>query len=162
MFKRQIDQRSEPVRRVLALGESTTWGYSVSDKSKCWVNQVVRMLEEFQGAEIELINQGIAEKNNLILADVYSAETGVDWIIDQDHCHPNDLGHRIIANRVFEAVVRSCSFVGRQMPKTSLIQPFVKKYGNGPDRPSKPGATTEVMPKKASDKKAEQPLPRDK
>jgi len=272
MFKRQIDQRSEPVRRVLALGESTTWGYSVSDKSKCWVNQVVRMLEEFQGAEIELVNQGIgsnvltaecpsyefsakpsalervdeeliahdpdmvflsyglndsrggtppeifrrayqelidriraaiepvivlvntyymhetlytncehweessyeltevfnlviqqiAEKNNLILADVYSAETGVDWIIDQDHCHPNDLGHRIIANRVFEAVARSCSFVGRQMPKTSLIQPFVKKYGNGPDRPSKPGATTDVMLKKTSDKKAEQAPPRDK
>ena len=59
MFRRQIDLRSEPIKRVVALGGSTTWGYSVSDKSKCWVNQVVRMLEEFQGTEIELINQGI-------------------------------------------------------------------------------------------------------
>ena len=59
MFTRQKDMRSEPVERIVALGESTTWGYSVSAKEKCWVNQVVLLLEEFQGAPIELINQGI-------------------------------------------------------------------------------------------------------
>jgi lysophospholipase L1-like esterase len=246
MFKRQIDRRSQPVRRIVALGESTTWGYSVSSKAQCWVNQVVRMLEEFQGREIELLNQGIgsnvltldcpaypfsaqpsalervdgdliahrpdlvflsyglndarggtppevfrrayqelldrirraidplivlvntyymhevlydhcahweessyeltevynlvieqlAEANDLILADVYAAEVGVDWIIDQDHCHPNDLVHRLIANRVFEAIVRNCSFVACQMPKETLIGQFSSKYGNGPDKPS--------------------------
>lgn len=263
MFKRQTDLRSEPVKRIVALGESTTWGYSVSDKSKCWVNQVVGMLEEFQGSKIDLINQGIgsnvltpecpayefsarpsalervddeliayspdliflsyglndsrggtppetfrrayqelidriraridpiivlvntyymhetfytncehweessyelteiynlaiqqiAEQNNLILADIYAAEVGVDWIIDQDHCHPNDLGHRLIANRVFEAVVRNCSFVARQMPTTSLIQSFSEKYGNGPDRPSDSSITADVMLKKVAEKK---------
>jgi lysophospholipase L1-like esterase len=244
MFKRQKDMRSEPVRRVVALGESTTWGYSVSSKEKCWVNQVVGMLEEFQGSEIELINQGIgsnvitpecpayehsvgpaaserldeeliahdpdmvflsyglndsrggttpalfkracqavidrirtkidptivllntyymheicyeyenwghsdydvtevfnlvteqlAEANGLILADIYAAEVGVDWIIDEDHCHPNDLGHRIVANRVFEAITRNCSFVAAQMPKETLISEFADQYGNGPDEP---------------------------
>lgn len=245
-FRRQKDMRREPVKRVVALGESTTWGYSVSSKEKCWVNQVVRMLEEFQGNKIELINQGIgsnvltpdcpayqhsakpsalerveshlirfnpdmvflsyglndsrggtpvetfrkayqelidrirakikptivivntyymhevlydhcpnweesnydltdvynvvikqlAEGNGLILADVYSAEVGVDWIIDEDHCHPNDLGHRIIANRVFEAIVRNCSFPACRMPKQTLIGEFASKYGNGPDRPA--------------------------
>ena len=246
MFKRQRDRRSEPVRRVVALGESTTWGYSVSSKEKCWVSQVASMLEEFQGSEIELINQGIgsnvltpacpayefsakpsalervdgdliahrpdlvflsyglndsrggtppevfrqayqelvnriraaidpvivlvntyymhevlydhcphweessydltevynlvieqfAEANDLIVADVYAAEVGVDWIIDQDHCHPNDLGHRLIANRVFEAIVRNCSFVACRMPRETLIGKFSSQYGNGPDRPS--------------------------
>ena len=58
MFERQKNMRSEPVQRIVALGESTTWGYSVSSKDRCWVNQVARMLEEFQDAEIELINQG--------------------------------------------------------------------------------------------------------
>jgi len=245
MFKRQTDLRSVPVRRIVALGESTTWGYSVSAKEKCWVSQAVRMLEEFQGSPIECINQGIgsnvitpecpsyessgkwcalervdadliahnpdmvflayglndsrggtapeafrhayqalidrirrkidptivvlncyymheicyklyehwtqsdydvtdvfnlvirqvAEANNAILADVYSAEVGVDWIIDEDHCHPNDLGHRLIANRVFEAIVRHCSFTAATMPKQTLIQEFVNKYGNGPERP---------------------------
>jgi lysophospholipase L1-like esterase len=264
MFKRQIDLRSEPIKRVVALGESTTWGYSVSAKSKCWVNQVVRMLAEFQGSKIELINQGIgsnvltsecpayefsakpsalerldaelivhqpdmvflsyglndsrggtppevfrrayqrlidriramirpvivlvntyymhaflykhcahweessydltevynlvirqlAERNGLILADIYSAEVGVDWIIDQDHCHPNDLGHRIVANRVFEAIARNCSFVARQMPRASLIRAFGEKYGNGPDRPSRSGRTPDVMLAKTAGEKA--------
>jgi lysophospholipase L1-like esterase len=246
MFERRVDVRSEPVRRIVALGESTTWGYSVSKKEKCWVSQVARMLEEFQGSAIELINQGIgsnvltpecpayefsakpsaleradgdlialapdmvflsyglndsrggtpvavfrrayqelidriraaldttivlvntyymhevlyshcehweesdyeltevfnlaiaqlAERNGLILADVYAAEVGVDWIVDEDHCHPNDLGHRLIANRVFEAIARSCSFVARRMPRETLIGEFSGKYGNGPDRAS--------------------------
>jgi len=247
VFARQRDMRSQPVRRIVALGESTTWGYSVSAKEKCWVNQTARMLEEFQGEPIEVINQGIgsnvittecpayphsrgpaalervdedvvahrpdmvflsyglndsrggtptevfrrayhqlidriraaisptivmlntyymhevlytecrnweessydvtevynivirqiAEANDCILADIYAAEMGVDWIIDNDHCHPNDLGHRIIANRVFEAIVRNCSFVARTMPKESLIGAFFQTYGNGPDRPGR-------------------------
>jgi lysophospholipase L1-like esterase len=83
-----------------------------------------------------LVIQQIAQNNNLILADIYAAEVGVDWIIDPDHCHPNDLGHRLIANRVFEAIARNCSFVARQMPTSSLIELFSEKYGNGPDRPS--------------------------
>jgi len=243
MFVRQRDKRSEPVRRVVALGESTTWGYSVSAKEHCWVNRAAALLEEFQGAPIEVVNQGIgsnvltpecpayehsvglaalervdadvialdpdlvflsyglndsrggttpdafrrayqelidrirakidplmvilntyymhevlydsapwdasdydvtevfnvviqqvAEANDLILADVYAAEMGVDWIIDEDHCHPNDLGHRLVAHRVFEAIVRNCSFPARTMPKETLIQQFNQQYGNGPDR----------------------------
>ena len=59
MNVKQRDMRPEPVRRVVALGESTTWGCSASSKAKCWVNQVVALLEEFQGVPVELINQGI-------------------------------------------------------------------------------------------------------
>jgi hypothetical protein len=58
------------------------------------------------------------------------------WIIDHDNVHTNDLGHRIIANKVFEAIVRNCSFVARTMPETTLIREFFSKYGNGPERPS--------------------------
>ena len=59
MMKRAKDQRAEPIRRMVALGESTTWGFSVSSKEHCWVNRVVSLLEEFQEEPIELINQGI-------------------------------------------------------------------------------------------------------
>jgi lysophospholipase L1-like esterase len=255
MLVRQTDMRSEPVKRVVALGESSTWGYSVSSKEKCWVNQVVGMLEEFQGSEIELVNQGIgsnvltpecpaydfsakpsalervesdlivyepdlvllsyglndsrggitpevfrrayqelidrirakidptivalnlyymheicyrecthweesnydvtdifnlvigqlAEANGLILADIYSAQSGVDWIVDEDHGHANDLGHRILANKVFEAIVRNCSFVACERPKESLIRQFADMYGNGPDRPSSGAETKDAL-----------------
>ena len=75
MFKRQRDRRSEPVRRIVALGESTTWGYSVSAKEKCWVNQVVSMLEAFQGSDIDLINQGIG--SNVLTPDCPAYEFSV-------------------------------------------------------------------------------------
>ncbi len=96
-----------------------------------WEDSSYELTEVFN-----LVIEQLAEANDLILADVYSAEVGVDWIIDEDHCHANDLGHRIIANRVFEAIVRNCSFVARQMPRASLIRHFASRYGNGPDRPS--------------------------
>jgi lysophospholipase L1-like esterase len=254
-MKRQKDMRADPVRRVVALGESTTWGYSVSSKEKCWVNVLTQNLERFQGSKIELFNQGIgsnvlttkcpsyeysakpaaiervikevvdlkpdmvllayglndsrggtsirdfykeyqrlidmirektdpiivilntfymhevlykdcphwdesnyeitevfnlairhlAERNGLILADIYSTEVGADWIVDLDHCHPNDLGHFLIANKVFEAIARNCSFVARTMPKKSLIKDFFDKYGNGPDKPSSNIDTVDVM-----------------
>ncbi len=82
-----------------------------------------------------LVIRQLAEANDLILADVYAAEVGVDRIIDADHVHPNDLGHRLIANRVFEAIARNCSFVARTMPAESIQAEFVRQYGMGPDRP---------------------------
>lgn len=259
MFKRQTDRRSEPVRTMVALGESTTWGFTVSAKEKCWVSLLAQMIEEFQGEKVEAVNQGIgsnvltplcpsyelsakpsalervdaeviplkpellllsyglndsrggtdpetfrreyqrlidrirektdpvivllnvyymhevlykhcagweqssyeltelynlvigqlAARNGLILADIYSAEAGVDWFVDQDHCHPNDLGHRIIANRVFEAIARNCSFTARTMPAETLIGEFNRKYGNGPERPSTKLKTQDVIVKTA-------------
>ena len=86
-----------------------------------------------------LVIRQLAEANGLIHADVYEAEVGVDWIIDEDHCHPNDLGHRLIAHRVFEAIARSCSFVAGIVPQASLIQQFAELYGNGPERSGIPG-----------------------
>jgi len=246
--KNKTDFRSEPIKKMLAFGESTTWGYSVSDISKCWVNRLASVLQEFQTQEIEVINQGIGsnvltplcpayeisakpcamerldgdvlayrpdllilayglndsrggtpvevfraeyqkiidkirdvynplivvvnvfrmheymykncmtdgwkesdydvtelfnlalkqfcDKNELILADVYSSQEGVDWFTDEDHAHPNDLGHMIIANKVFEAIARNASFVANNMPKETLILDFMEKYGNGPQLPS--------------------------
>jgi len=254
-MKKAVDMRTEPIKTMIALGESTTWGYSVSDKSKCWVNRLAGMLQEYQGEAIRFINQGIgsnvlttlcpayeasakpsalerlesevlahnpdllilsyglndsrggtsaevfrveyqklidivkagsdalivlvnvyymhectytmyppwthsdynlaelynlmieqlAADNNLILADIYASEQGVDWFIDEDHCHPNDLGHHIIANKTFEAIARKASFVARTMPQKTLIMDFVDKYGNGPEIPAHAGSTSDIV-----------------
>ncbi len=45
-----------------------------------------------------------------------------------------DLGHKIIGNRVFEAIARNCTFVASQMHKTSLQKKFRDQYGNGPEK----------------------------
>ncbi len=46
----------------------------------------------------------------------------MDWIIDNDHCHPNDLGHRIVVNRVFEAIARNCDYVTKTMLSFELAE----------------------------------------
>lgn len=58
--------------------------------------------------EYNLVIRQLAEQNGLWYADVYAAQQGVDWLVCPDHCHPNDLGHQLIANRVFETIVRRC------------------------------------------------------
>ena len=214
------NQREHPIRKIVAFGDSVTYGISASRPERCWVNRLTRMLEEYQESPIQVINQGLcgniisrdcgayeiaakpvglermqqdvidyrpdlvliafglndarggatveefaqgyqcmidqlrkalpdatlvavnlyymhesfytscegwthssyaltdqfnevieqlAEKNELLYADVYAAQKGVDWAVCADHCHPNDLGHLLIANRVFEAIKRNCS-----------------------------------------------------
>ena len=70
-----------------------------------WDHSNYQVTEEFNQ-----ILRDLAEKNDLIYADVYAAQKGVDWAVCEDHCHPNDLGHLLIANRIFEAIVRNCVF----------------------------------------------------
>ena len=222
-MRKQTDIRNQPIKRIVAIGDSITYGACATQESKRWVNLTAQMLGEAQGSAIELINNGISanvltpecpsyefsskpcglervetdiisydpdmifiayglndsrggtppevfrreyqklidriqskispvivvintyymheefykscehweesdydttdiynlvirhltEKNHLIYADIYSAQSGVDWSVSGDHCHPNDLGHRLIANRVFEAIARNCSFTAR-------------------------------------------------
>lgn len=58
--------------------------------------------------EYNLILRQLAEQNGLWYADIYAAQQGTDWLVCPDHCHPNDLGHQLIANRVFETIIRHC------------------------------------------------------
>lgn len=238
------DMKSKSVKKVVAFGDSITWGFCASKKERCWVNLVIAMIEEYQESKVELMNQGIAAniltalspaykysskpsgierveshvidqnpdlvflayglndsrggtppdifrkeyekllislqnktnaivvmlntyymheafyskcenwdksdyditeeynliikqlatKYNAIYADIYASQFGVDWFVDNDDCHPNDLGHRIIANKVFEAIARNCSFLTSDS-ETTLGIAFDNKYGSGPDKP---------------------------
>lgn len=110
------------------------------DNCKGWEESSYNLTEIYN-----LVIEQLAAQNGLVLADIYSSEVGVDWVIDQDPCHPNDLGHKIIANKVFEAITRNCSFVARTMPKTSLIHEFGRKFGNDPERPYTMGKTKDIM-----------------
>ena len=68
-----------------------------------WDHSDYQLTEEYN-----LIIRQLAEGNGLWYADVYAAQQGADWLVCPDHCHPNDLGHQLIANRVFETIIRHC------------------------------------------------------
>ncbi|MFC1479030.1 SGNH/GDSL hydrolase family protein [Planctomycetota bacterium] len=69
-------------------------------------------------------NQGIhdlCKDLDCIIADIWDAEGQADWVIHPDTVHANDLGHLLIANRVFEAVAKNCSGTASSVTE-ALIQ----------------------------------------
>jgi lysophospholipase L1-like esterase len=51
----------------------------------------------------------MAETHGCLLADIWAAEGQADWAIHPDTVHANDLGHLLIAHRVFETIATHCS-----------------------------------------------------
>lgn len=45
----------------------------------------------------------------LTYADVHDAEVCAEWIVDKDGVHADNLGHRLIANKIFEVIAKNCS-----------------------------------------------------
>ena len=69
-------------------------------------------------AATEIYNLAIrqlAQQHQCILADIWAAEGQADWVVHPDTVHANDLGHLLIAHRVFEAIATHCSGVARHV-----------------------------------------------
>jgi lysophospholipase L1-like esterase len=57
-------------------------------------------------------NQAIAQvarEEQCLFVDLLAAYGGAEWMIHYDGVHANDLGHRIVANRIFEVLAQHCS-----------------------------------------------------
>ena len=84
-----------------------------------------------EAAEIyNLAIRQLAEKHDCILADIWAAEGQADWVIHPDTVHANDLGHTLIANRVYEAIAVNCSGVAGRL--TQELANVWEKEGNRP------------------------------
>jgi lysophospholipase L1-like esterase len=61
---------------------------------------------------IRLYNQRIMELslyNDVLYADIYSAMNEANFAVSHDGIHPNNLGHRLISNKIFEIIATHCS-----------------------------------------------------
>jgi lysophospholipase L1-like esterase len=57
-------------------------------------------------------NAGIkqtATAENCLFADLLAVYEGVYWAVHYDGVHANDIGHRLVANRIFEVLACNCS-----------------------------------------------------
>lgn len=69
----------------------------------------------------EVISQ-VAATEECLFVDVLAANGETDWMVHYDGIHANDLGHRIIANQIFEVLAQQCSGLAkktRELEKTS-------------------------------------------
>jgi lysophospholipase L1-like esterase len=77
-----------------------------------FITELYRYLPTIQKLLIHGYNCGIkrvAQECDVLYADVFAAEDMAAWMIDPDGVHANNLGHRVIANRIFEVLAQNCS-----------------------------------------------------
>lgn len=65
----------------------------------------------------------IAEDEACLYVDILDACDGVDWAIHYDGIHANDLGHRLIANRIFEVLASNCSGLAKHTKEVEKTSP---------------------------------------
>jgi lysophospholipase L1-like esterase len=71
-------------------------------------------------------NQGIREtaaREACLFADLLGICEGVDWVVHYDGVHANDIGHRLVANRIFEVLACNCSGVAKNTKEIEKTSP---------------------------------------
>ena len=53
--------------------------------------------------------RGVAEACDCLFVNLLESYRDADWLVHHDGCHANDLGHRIVANKIFEVLASNCS-----------------------------------------------------
>jgi len=56
----------------------------------------------------------LAERRSCLFVDLYGLTEDCLWLMNDDQCHFNDVGHRVIGQAVFNTIAASCSFLGRK------------------------------------------------
>jgi hypothetical protein len=56
----------------------------------------------------------LAERHSCLFVDLYSLTEDGLWLMNDDQCHYNDVGHRLIGQAVFAEIASHCSFIGQK------------------------------------------------
>ena len=56
----------------------------------------------------------LAERRECLFVDLYALTEDFLWLMNDDQCHFNDVGHRVISQAAFNTIAANCSFVGRK------------------------------------------------
>jgi len=51
----------------------------------------------------------IARAKDCLFVDLLAAYDEAEWMVHNDGCHANDLGHLVVANEIFKVLARNCS-----------------------------------------------------
>jgi lysophospholipase L1-like esterase len=56
----------------------------------------------------------VAAEKDCLFVDLLAAYRNADWLVHHDGVHANDLGHRLVANKIFEVLAANCSGLARE------------------------------------------------
>ncbi len=83
--------------------------------------------------------RALADRRSCLFVDLYGLTEDCLWLMNDDQCHFNDVGHRVIGQAVFNRIASSCSFVGRK----SIRQ--AREAGLGTSNTGGAGATSRMV-----------------
>ena len=69
-----------------------------------WSHGSLEVFRQYNAA-----TERLAEKLDCLFVDLLVAYGQADWLVHHDGVHANDLGHRVVANKIFEVLASNCS-----------------------------------------------------
>ena len=111
---RRVRQRIQPL--IVLLGPYYMTGFDLYGPE--WAQAALDLFREYN----EAIRQ-VAAAQSCLFVDLLAAYGDTSWMIHEDQVHANDLGHRIVAHRVFEVLAQSCSALAKKTKEAEKISP---------------------------------------
>ena len=65
----------------------------------------------------------IAGELGCLYVDLLEASGQAPWTVHHDGVHQNDLGHRLVANRIFEVLAQHCSCLAKKTKRAERTSP---------------------------------------
>lgn len=121
LFREEMERLLSEVRREIQPLIVLLSPYYMSDFDRYgphWNHATLEIFAEFGRATAE-----IATANECLYADVLSAAAGADWVVHHDTVHQNDVGHRLVAHRIFEVLAQNCSGIAKKTRAAEKISP---------------------------------------
>lgn len=97
---RRVRERLQPL--IVVVGPYYISDFAVGAPD--WSHADLPLLYEYNEAM-----RSLAEECNCLFVDLMAAYGEADWLVHSDGVHANDLGHRVVANKVFEVLAGNCS-----------------------------------------------------
>ena len=112
-----IDRIRTRVQPLIVLpGPYYMTDFTVGGRS--WVHADLTLFERFN----KMICQ-LAHQLECLYVDLLAANGRTDWMVHCDGVHQNDLGHRIVAHRMFEVLAQNCSCLARTTKAAEKTSP---------------------------------------
>jgi lysophospholipase L1-like esterase len=97
---RRVREKIQPL--IVLLGPYYMTDFTLGGKE--WSHGNLEIFHQYNDAI-----RGVAETCDCLFVDLLESYRDADWLVHHDGCHANDLGHRLVANKIFEVLASNCS-----------------------------------------------------
>jgi lysophospholipase L1-like esterase len=111
---RRVREHLDPV--IVLLGPYYMTDFTLGGPP--WSHADLSLFKRFDHAVAE-----VAAEQDCLYVDLLAANGGTDWMVHYDGVHQNDLGHRIVANRIFEVLAKNCSCLAKKTKEAEKTSP---------------------------------------